>query len=675
MITIPDQQTKRWQQANNSDLLGNVAQTKNITFDLMGYLTLSGSPRAIMDESIDTDFNKPVVILFSSDYGYFVETPESAFQVNQNILTARPTEIVTAGVPVGDIQSDAIWFLGLMVVTQGVDVKFYDPVANTWTDTNITLASTSGGQHPMANFLSLPALAVADLNTIKLYSTMSATPTVYGSTLTILSDFYITGMCYFNQNLYIGTRHIYGGHAFMYVWNGTGTAVQSAYEVDSNIIFSICVHKDSVVCFTGNGSLLRFNGAGFDLLTAFPIYYTDQALTDETNIGMYKNVMKSNGDLLYILFENQENDASRLLNQPDGLWCYDPDVGLYHRYSLSNALVMPETVLAASVNTTTNQITVANSYATGTEVYYRDAAGTSIPELVNNTKYFVIRVNATHVQLAATRTLALAGTPIDLTGTGNDSQSFIFFPNTDYGQFFTNRAFSINVIERAVATRQFGTDLLWGADTRRRTDSSAGIATLGTISDGAEARGYFITPKIFASNASEAWSIFGIKFSRFTSDIDKIIIKYRTYDDMKKFLDISSISKGTITWTSTTTFTVTDTEWANAVVGNEVEVLRGGGAGILAHITTITGTSTLTVTIDEAYADYVTGDIGRAVFRNWIKLKVISYPTTKGYETITLGRQVVGKFIQFKIELRGVGVRIEEISVDSVPVILNRNKE
>lgn len=666
MITIPST-TKQWVQTNESDLTGNLAQTKNITFDDKGYLQLSNSSRAIMDESIDTDFNRPAVILFSSDYGYFVETTENAFQVSTEILTTRPTEIVTSGVPVGDVQSDAVWFGGLMPVTQNTDIKYYDPVANTWTDTNVSL--TNSGQHQLVNFLGITSLAVANVNTVNLYATpISATPILI-TTLQIGLDFNITSMVYFNQNLYIGTHHLYGGHAFMYVWNGLGSAAQQAYEVDSNTIFSMCVYKDSIVCFTGNGSLLQFNGGGFNFLAGFPIYYTDQALVDETNIGMDKNIMKANGELLYILFTNRENNAARLLTQPDGLWCYDPKVGLYHRYSLSMALVQIENPQTSAVNTTTNQITVTNSYMTGTEVYYNDGASTTIPELVSNTKYFVIRVDATHIQLATTRTLALAGTAIDLTGTGSNFQKLYFFPNTDYGQFFTGRTSALNVIERPVSNRQYGTELLWGADVNSRADSASADGRLGTVSDGVEARGYFITPKIFSENVTDKFNLLTLKFSPFSSDIDKIILKYRTYDDMQQFIDISSTpGKGSITWTSTTTFTTVDTNWANAVVGNEVEVLRGGGAGLLAHITVISlNAGTYTVTLDDSYVDYVTGDLARAVFRNWIKIATISYASTDAlnyYYSAQLG--VTGKFIQVKVELRGSGIKIEELKIDNI---------
>lgn len=666
MIKLPGK-SKQWQQSNESDLFGNIAVTKNITFDNMGYLKLSHSPRAVMDESIDTDFNNPAVILYSEDYEYFTETWEEPFQIDLEVLAIRPTQITDADHPNGSTQSDAVFFGGLMPVTESNDLHYYDPSSNTWTDTNISLTATSQSQHPMASMLSLNALAVANVNTVLLYaSPLTATPTLL-TTLTILADFYITSICYFNQNLYIGTMNRYGGHAYLYVWNGTGTSAQSAFEVDSNIIFSICVYQDSVVCFTGNGSLLRFNGSGFTMLDAFPIFYTDMALTDESNIGTYKNVMKSNGDLLYIMFNNNSNDGNVILSQPDGIWCYDPKVGLHHRYSVSNAVTLLDVIPTTDVDTSTNIITVTTAPATGTEVYYKNGGGTTLGGLTEDAKYFTINVSSTTVKLATTLANALAGTAIDLTGTGNNAQRLVFFPNIDYGQVLCNRTTSLCVIERPVSERQYGTDIIWGAEVLRRDDNSD-YGFLGSVSTGVEARGYFITPKVFSEQVTDNFNNLVLKFTKFANDTDKIIIKYRTTDDNRNIIDISGSTDWKATWTSSTTFTSTQTDLANAVVGDEIEILKGAAGGLLAHITTITeNAGTYTITIDETFAEYTSGDISKFVFRNWKKFKTIAYGDsagTLGYLSAQLGAK--GKWIQVKVELRGIGIRIEEMDIDNL---------
>lgn len=656
MINIPNQQQREWKQANQSDLFGNVHITKNVNFDKEGYLRLSYSPRCLITEAVNSDFDNPATIVQGYSTGYFVGTWDDAFQANEKFFGTLPTKITTADVAATAIQSDAVWFGGLMAVTESNGLRYWTQSGDTWTDTNVSL--TNDGQHQAVNFVSLSALAVANVNTVNLYSLpLTATPTLI-TTLTISADFEITGMCYFNQNLYIATREVNGSHAFLYVWNGLGTAANQAYEVDSNMIFSICPFKNYVMLLTGNGSLLKFTGGGFELADAFPIFYTDQALSDENNIGMYKNIMKPNGDRLYILFSNQANDNNRLLDMPDGVWCYDEKVGLYHRYALSSAVVSIQT--SSTVNTTTNEITVTSAPITGTEVVFDATFG--LTPLVDGQKYFVIKVSSTVIKLAETLEDALAGTAIDLL-VSSGANTYVFFPNTDFGQYFINRTMALYAIERPVQERIYGTDLIWGAEVHDRQDTSQG--SMGSVSDGVEARGYFITPKILSSAVTDNQNQVTVKFQPFVSELDKIIIKYRTEDDMRQYIDLS---KWLIVWTSTTTFTTTQAEWANAVVGNEVEILRGGGAGILAHIVSVSeNAGTYTITIDEPYENYVTGDDGVAVFRNWKKWKTIEYGDSdaeKHYISKQLGSD--GKFIQLKIELRGVRVTIEEVLIDNV---------
>ena len=664
MTNIPNQQTKQWKQGNASDLMGNISVTKNITFDNKGYLRLSGSPRAVIDQST-TDFNNPAVIL-PFDGSYFTQTWDSPFTINYKPLSEKPVKFTdNLGTVGGGIQSDATWFGGKMPFSDENSVSYYDPTLtanNRVVDTNITLTNTSQSQHPLVGMLSLAAIAVADVNSVKIYNNpLTATP-VLANTLQILSDYMITGMVYFNQYLYIATKHNYSGKACLFVWNGQGSAAQQAYEVDSNIIFSICVHKDSIVILTGDGSLLRFNGSGFTLLDAFPIYYTNRVLTDVTNIGLYKNIMKSNGDVIYILFNDKENSSEKMVNQPDGVWCYDDSVGLYHKYSLSNSLVYTETITTSNVDTGTSIITVANAPVTGTEVYFREGSS-SLGGLTDETKYFVIKLSNTTIKLATTKANALTGTSITLTSNGSNTQKLVFFPNTDYGQTYCERTMAIGLMNIPLGDPQYGFDLIWGAEVPQRTlTGSDGM--LGSISTEVESRGYFITPKIVSPNITDKFNLVTLKFSPMQSELDKIIIKYRTVDDMKETMDLSG---WTGTWTSTTTFTSTETNLADTVIGDEVEIVKGAGGGLIAHITDISSNAgTYTITIDEAFSNYISGDKCKFVTRNWKKWKTIAHGDNnaeKGFISENIG--ATGKFIQLKIELRGIKTRVEELQIDN----------
>lgn len=92
-----------------------------------------------------------------------------------------------------------------------------------------------------------------------------------------------------------------------------------------------------------------------------------------------------------------------------------------------------KTVAAADVTTADDTLTITgHGYATGLRVVYTAEGGTALAGLTDDTSYYVIKVDANTIKLAASEDDALADSPtaIALTGTGNDDQKI-----TKYGSF------------------------------------------------------------------------------------------------------------------------------------------------------------------------------------------------------------------------------------------------
>jgi hypothetical protein len=661
IFTLPSADTKRWVQSNRSRLYGNISKTKNITLDKPGYIQLSRSPRSTMDETVDADWNRIAATIYNPiSSNYFVQTWSEPFALERQILANDAVQITATDHPNGGSQADAEWFTGKLAVTESNDLHYQDSSGGTWTDTNISLATTQNGQHPLSNFVSKAMLAVANINTVLLYSALTATPTL-AATLTIGTDYMITSIKYHDQNLYIGTRHRYGGKAVMYIWNGEGTGAQGAYVVDANVIHDVVVWKQTIVCFTSRGVLEQYVGSGFRPLDALPGYYEKQVLTNDDNVSIYHNCLRASGENLYVAFGDVENIYEFLVDQPHGVWCYNEDSGLHHRYSFSIARTHKESDPA--IDTTTDQVTVTRDIATGTEVWYE--AGTANAALTAGTKYFVIRVSATRIRIATTRANAIAGTYIDFVTDGGLSEDWVFFPNTDYGSIMSDRPSALQTIDFTQQKPRYGTDVIWAADLYRR-DMSNTLSSLGSVTAAVESRGYFETARFVSDQVADSTNNFVLRFLPLTNELDKIIVKYRVIDDMLQKIDVQNTDFWQISWTSATTFTTTQAQWADAEKGDEVNVLRGAAGGLLAHITNISESSgTYTVTIDESFADYVSGDKSTAIFKNWKKLTTISYGSTEARKgTFTKSIQQIGKWVEFKVELRGIGVTIEDLSFD-----------
>jgi len=135
----------------------------------------------------------------------------------------------------------------------------------------------------------------------------------------------------------------------------------------------------------------------------------------------------------------------------------------------------------------------------------------------------------------------------------------------------------------------------------------------------AQKKGYFVTTWIDSEQIQDKWERIWSSYKKFTDSSDAIVLKYRTDE-------VASI-EATITWVDTTSFTTTtdvsayaNGEMGNAAQGGEVEITRGIGSGLCAHITNISESGgTYTVTIDEV-ATGATTTTATARFQKWIKI-------------------------------------------------------
>ena len=183
-------------------------------------------------------------------------------------------------------------------------------------------------------------------------------------------------------------------------------------------------------------------------------------------------------------------------------------------------------------------------------------------------------------------------------------------------------------------------------------------------------KGYFETQFIPAEEVKDFWDTLWIRFRRFLTDSNRIIVKARgTQSMMNRFRQPSTYNA---TWTSASTFTVQLSASDDAlVVGDEVEVTSGDNAGSLAHITVISGAhaAVQTITIDETLNAVVT--VSEVRFDRWKKLGTIS--STSVYEhSLNIG--INSSYIQFKVEMRGPALEMEinDMIVNSKPQVYSQ---
>lgn len=226
--------------------------------------------------------------------------------------------------------------------------------------------------------------------------------------------------------------------------------------------------------------------------------------------------------------------------------------------------------------------------------------------------------------------------------------------DTDYGEQAVSDVGALYSLPTTAATSR--TLLIGGATiTNLAGAAQSGIWVLDNAISSTATRGYFITQYIPASDVQDFFDTLWVRFKRFATTTNRIVIKARGVRPLMGATTL--VNQANITWTGTTTFTVTLGATADALaIGDEVEVVSGDNAGLLAHITVISGAHAAqqTITIDETAVSSTA--IGTARFERWKKLGIIS-DASKYEDSVNVG--ITSSFVQFKVELRGPYLELE----------------
>ncbi len=207
-----------------------------------------------------------------------------------------------------------------------------------------------------------------------------------------------------------------------------------------------------------------------------------------------------------------------------------------------------------------------------------------------------------------------------------------------------------------------GTELFFSMSVPDSAYSSAGSYNTICSPVTGENRGYFVTNKIYSEGVTDINQKLFIRYRNVFGSNDKIKIKYRSSERSNVPVLTGSSSSVAGTWTSTTVFTSTDPLLISVAVGDEFEIWSGKGAGKTALVSSISLVSTTyTVTLDTAIGTN-TESVGGA-FWNWKLLQTIDN-TFQDYAEVIIGQP--SKFIQFKVEIEGEDVQIEEMRIINV---------
>jgi len=665
MIKIPNT-NKEWAYSTESDLMGNVVNCHNITFDKKGYATLNSKMGEITGDDTNIDTVNSFVLNGSSIHAV---TSDLVHESTPSLSLVTPIFARKAGALAAGASANGLFWKTKTHYATLTKVLTWDGTSSAEVITGLT----SLNYHPICVYEYANSIVVGNGNEVHIYSDSYVKDTT--NILTIPSIYTVVWIKIFQNNIYIGTVCNTNENAKVFVWNGTGTRAQSAWDSGGVWSFAGEIYQSSVAQINSRGQLMLFTGSGFKELAALPVYFTQQMWRDTNGfIGgkVLIDGMKVDGDNIFMNidcevtvsdYENSKMSPRYIPEQPSGIWCYDPKVGLYPFALLSADPI--QDIAIASVDTATDTITVsAHTFKTGDKVRYTHT-GTVIGGLVNIKNYFIIKVSATEFKLAETYDLATAGTAINLTSTGTNGR-VMGYTHKDFGCANINRGGAIGLqkeiqsVPNSIYSRYLTT-----AGYTYKTDLNVRNSICSLQKN--ENRGSLTTPKIHSSAIQDGLRMLNVKYNGLVDGNDKLILKYRSGERVGMPYCTLNTPSDVITWSSTDTFSVTSNDFGAVRVGDEVFILSGAGSGYTVHISLITPSgTTYTVVVDEAIPSIVNNDKSHIIIRDFTKVVTVTNThelADKGYVQYPIGE--VSKWFQFKFELRGEGVQIEEIALDN----------
>lgn len=679
MYKIPDPTTKQYSQKNLSDISGNIFSTKNMNFDEEGYAKLSSRAVRIYSEADGGAFDIPTSFGRFGQGIFHVITADRAFDTNiTRNSTALASQDLDTGTPSLDFDSTGCWFQNRWhTVTDDGSLVYKS--GSTWTDTGLNF--TVGITHALEVFRNKNAIAISDGNVVKLYDTSYSLL----FTLTIPIDFEIVGLSYSKSNMAIitilsSTLSGQNQEAYFFQWNGATNEAGIGIPCGSDGIMSITPYGYSWAIITRAGQLLQWNGGGFNELGVLPFFSEEYQWSGSSSKSMYGNSMQVDGDKIYINISSQLNqfgtkDERYIPNYPGGILCYDPKVGIYHRYSPSVSIARMARVPDSGINTTTNTFTknLGTLPVTGNPILYTYNRSTQIGGLKVGTIYYIINLDGTNFRLALTKADAIAGNAIDITSIGDSTNYFVTLDIVDYGQSLSSRTAGVALLG---ATDIMFDKLIFGGDYNDVSSASTDYATLCLTIPGFKNIGWFTTVKLPASEVEDNIKDILIKCRKLGID-DTIQVKYM--NDEVFGVPVTTPQKNGIRcqWTSNKVFTTTadlsevlsylDEDDQNEC---ECEIISGAAAGQLSQIASITFlTDTYTVTLQDELDGATASSYCDISIENWKHLKTyddkdsMDSTDTNNYSHFPIEK--ASKWTRFKVIFTGSDIAFEEATIDN----------
>lgn len=334
MILIPSQ-NKQFTQNNKSDLLGNIWSSFNLDLSSNpGRIRLS--PRLMVSSEqafVSTISSAPCAFKFYNNAywavaGTKVHTNSSTSLQASFTADATSSTPTTCDVTVSDME---VFNSELYVSTASNTLYYYDGAS--WS--SISIGSASTDTHMMTTYSGY--LYWSTLQN-KIYQIDTSHTSSLKLTIgTTSGENVITWMRAASNRIWIGTVNTLGGKGYVYEWDGVSRQVSRAYRLESQGALACSIKDDIPYIVDTNGRLLVYSGGTFQEVARFPTgtLFLTKSTSSVNDRFIHPNGMSVIEGKINILINNKGGDYAATIkeNLPSGIWEYDPNIGLYHKYA------------------------------------------------------------------------------------------------------------------------------------------------------------------------------------------------------------------------------------------------------------------------------------------------------------------------------------------------------
>lgn len=346
MMQIPTPQGQL-SQPNKGELSGNLFATYNI--DLLtnkGFIRSAGSTKKALDQNDDTDFDGYVSFIGYTN-GTVVAASNEVF-TTPSLTNPTGTWTEQPGTQVSTDLRDGDYFLGQLVVTDGDDIRAWNQTTRTsyWQGT-LGQSALSTSKRNLIKTGADGNLYVTDAGN-KLYKVdkdgSTVTKTGAGSLDFSDTDFEFTCMETTSTRLWIGTFHQQEGEAVIIEWDMSPSSISAnkLHPIGANAVRCIGIWNDTPIAILSSGRIKYHNGSQFvdwpggDLQTYIDnlkmeddfVHPNGWSIIDGLPHFLIKGATKRSG--------TYDQNTKTPFYIPSGVYCLDPEVGLYHRFAVGS---------------------------------------------------------------------------------------------------------------------------------------------------------------------------------------------------------------------------------------------------------------------------------------------------------------------------------------------------